>query len=605
MPGRARRDTPPSRRLFRWRRLRRSHTRARYRASRERLPRSRGRKSCAGGPAPARAALLASRLAAALAGAALGGRLIPFLARRRLARTTWLGLVGCAALTSAARFRLRVGECVLAGHWKIRNRFLYDWLRRRAMGLDDANRKQVGGNDSDARAHRSASAPPRWWGAARTHARRDGRYGLGYGLRRLAGRELFADRSRRGSGRDLVVVAAAAKIDNVGVVSVLKDADEIPLAQALAVATQQLARCFARLTGANRGGTVGADRASYQVERFLAPETESAGSDLVAFCWRFGAWRFVTRGSGCLSRHRRSSCRSRLRAMSPSLAVASPAASSATTGTLYRLSFFSRWLPQRVSLDSLLTRRQTGRRDARSIDLELTILEFRQGQQTAMCRFRYEPRELGHADVLLVERGVDRLHYLLEAIGAHHVAVPLHAIDRFGDELPRIFLDDFFLARLHEAGEGVVAVVLVAVLDKQVARRFADADADDVLPVFLELDDEAREIRIAGQQDEGADFRSGENQLQSVDGEANVGGIFLRGPVCWREDQIDRRFRERHDVLRISPPVGVRALHGHFAFDDVGGEEVFQLRLEIGANAHRDVVEVDEQGGVWRVVGAC
>ena len=40
---------------------------------------------------------------------------------------------------------------------------------------------------------------------------------------------------------------------------------------------------------------------------------------------------------------------------------------------------------------------------------------------------------------------------------------------------------------LHEAGERVVAVVLVAVHDEQVARALADADADHVLAVLLEL----------------------------------------------------------------------------------------------------------------------
>ena len=59
--------------------------------------------------------------------------------------------------------------------------------------------------------------------------------------------------------------------------------------------------------------------------------------------------------------------------------------------------------------------------------------------------------------------GVDVLHDLLEAVGAHDVAVLDHAIDGFDDELPRIPLHDFFLALLHEAGERVVAVVLVAV----------------------------------------------------------------------------------------------------------------------------------------------
>src|SRR4029079_17593667 len=99
---------------------------------------------------------------------------------------------------------------------------------------------------------------------------------------------------------------------------------------------------------------------------------------------------------------------------------------------------------------------------------------------------------------------------------------------------------------------GVVAVILVAVLNEQIARRFANTDADDVLAVLFELDDKTREIRITGQQNEGADFRSRKNELEGVDGEANICGVLLRRAVGWGEDQVDRRFRQGHDVLRIS-----------------------------------------------------
>src|SRR4051812_44138409 len=65
------------------------------------------------------------------------------------------------------------------------------------------------------------------------------------------------------------------------------------------------------------------------------------------------------------------------------------------------------------------------------VHLELTILELRDGDQPLVRGFLNEARELGHAEVLLVECRVDLLHDLLEAIGAHHVAVLLHATDGF------------------------------------------------------------------------------------------------------------------------------------------------------------------------------
>ena len=176
--------------------------------------------------------------------------------------------------------------------------------------------------------------------------------------------------------------------------------------------------------------------------------------------------------------------------------------------------------------DSRARRRR--RRALRNTYLELPVLELRHRQQAALVRLLNEARELRHAEVFLVEARIDILHDLLESIGAHDVAVPLHARHRFADELPRIeFASGLLLARFHETGEGVVAVVLVAILNEQIARRLANTDADNVLAVFFELDDKAREIRIAREKNEGSDLRASEYELEGVDGEANVGRVFL------------------------------------------------------------------------------
>src|SRR5207248_10735612 len=120
------------------------------------------------------------------------------------------------------------------------------------------------------------------------------------------------------------------------------------------------------------------------------------------------------------------------------------------------------------------------------------------------------------------------LHDLLETIGAHDIAVALHPRHRLTHELPRIELASrLLLGRFDEASESIVAVVLVAVLDEQIARRFANADADDVLAVFLQLDDEAREIRIARKKDEGSNLRASEDELERVDGKSNVGCVLF------------------------------------------------------------------------------
>ena len=90
-----------------------------------------------------------------------------------------------------------------------------------------------------------------------------------------------------------------------------------------------------------------------------------------------------------------------------------------------------------------------------------------------------------------------------------------------------------------------------------------------------------------------------------VDGEADVGRVLLAGAEGRREDQVDRRLGERDDVLRIAAPVGVGALDGDLALDDVAVEEGPELLGQVRADAQRDVVEVDQQGGVrgvhWRL----
>ena len=81
--------------------------------------------------------------------------------------------------------------------------------------------------------------------------------------------------------------------------------------------------------------------------------------------------------------------------------------------------------------------------------------------------------------------------------------------------------------------------------------------------------------------------------------------FFLLRAVGRREDQVDRRLGERDDVLRVAAPVGVGALDRDLALDDVAVEEGPELLRRGRADAQRDVVEVDEEGGVrgvhWRL----
>jgi len=388
-------------------------------------------------------------------------------------------------------------------------------------------------------------------------------------------------------------------------VRILEDPREVPLGERLAVPGEERTGLRAHTLGGH--GRITArhrrDRTPHEVERLVARQAQPLGADgrIDDRGLRGGLRR--PRGGRCIRRRglgRRGLPR-RLRCLTGPLAIAvTPATTAAAAPTTTpTLTLFSR-LARGGTLSAL--RRSRARLRRRRPDLELPVLELHHVEEPLLGRLEAEARELRHPEVLLVERRVDLDHHLLQAVGAHHVAVALHPPNGLGDELPRIpLLLLRLVTRLHETGERVVGVVLVAVLDEEIARRLPDADADDVLPVLLELEHERREVGVAGEQDEGPDLRTREDELHRIDGKPDVSRVLLRAAVGRCEDEVDRRLGERNDVLRVTAPVGVGALHGHLARDDGAAEEVAELRLQIGADPHRDVVEVDEERRVGRV----
>src|SRR5206468_2060150 len=69
-------------------------------------------------------------------------------------------------------------------------------------------------------------------------------------------------------------------------------------------------------------------------------------------------------------------------------------------------------------------------------DLVLAVVELGEMDQALVGRFDHELREAREPDVLLVERRVDLLHHLLQAVGAHHVVVRRHLFHRLDHQLP-------------------------------------------------------------------------------------------------------------------------------------------------------------------------
>src|SRR6266487_3298999 len=236
--------------------------------------------------------LLAAGFAAALASGTPGCGLFAFFVRcrGRLARAARLAptfLARRALPSGGARFQIAVGERVLASKRKVRNGLRRYGFRRGSRCLDDTDGKQIRGQNANACTDRPASTPAGKAPATSTHADRSRRRRWRNSFRRFDRRELVADWSRRCGGSDFIIGASPTEIDEIGIVSVLQNAREVAVAQALAVASEQLARNNASLAGANRCASIRADSATNEVKRFFAPKAEAAGTDLVTsrrFC---------------------------------------------------------------------------------------------------------------------------------------------------------------------------------------------------------------------------------------------------------------------------------------------------------------------------------
>src|SRR5437773_8338717 len=148
----------------------------------------------------------------------------------------------------------------------------------------------------------------------------------------------------------------------------------------------------------------------------------------------------------------------------------------------------------------LFAHRGERRRRRRALDLRaegdfvLPVVESGQRDKSTTGGFDHELAEPREPGILLVEVRVDLLHHLLQAVRAHDVVVRRHLFDRLDDQLPRVALHVLDVARLGEAGQLVVRVVLIAILDEEIAGRLADTHADHVLAVLFELQHERREI---------------------------------------------------------------------------------------------------------------
>ena len=135
----------------------------------------------------------------------------------------------------------------------------------------------MGREYTNPRSDRATTTTASGWRAARPHSGWGGRCRRSRELRRLCFGKLLGDRRRWSGRRYIVIFAATAEVDDVVVVSVLKNAQEVSFAQAFTVASEELARRRANLTRARGSVTNGSTN---EIERVLTSEPEPTGSDL-------------------------------------------------------------------------------------------------------------------------------------------------------------------------------------------------------------------------------------------------------------------------------------------------------------------------------------
>src|SRR5579863_8035629 len=205
------------------------------------------------------------------------------------------------------------------------------------------------------------------------------------------------------------------------------------------------------------------------------------------------------------------------------------------------------------------------------------------------------------AVVALVERALLALHALLNHRAPEHVLVlahqRLHRLHHQAEGLRGLLAETVELRALRRVAPDVLVIdELVAVVDQQVGRGVLDADADDVLVVFLELRDQRREIAVAGKDHEGVEMLLGVGHVHGVDHHLDVGAVLARIELLRDVDELDRRFMERPLVVAVALPVGVGLLDDDLALleqplEDQTDVELADLRV---ADAQGDVLEITE-----------
>src|SRR5688500_3019208 len=136
----------------------------------------------------------------------------------------------------------------------------------------------------------------------------------------------------------------------------------------------------------------------------------------------------------------------------------------------------------------------------------------------------------------------------------------------------------------------------MTILQHDVAGELPAADDKHFLVVLLQLLEQADEITVAADDDEGVDVRMREGHLERIEGQVDVGPVLVAARREVALHHLDGVLREQPAVVTGALPVAVGGLRHDLAalLERLEDKACIELCVEGVLDADLDVVEIDE-----------
>ena len=210
------------------------------------------------------------------------------------------------------------------------------------------------------------------------------------------------------------------------------------------------------------------------------------------------------------------------------------------------------------------------------------VVALVQGDQTGARRSIEKLLELIATESALGKNWVELQHHLLDRARAHVHAALFQRVDGATQKMKRAFERCRIFRRANAFRQEVfVGNVLVAVAAHQIGGELVARDDDDVFAQELQAFDERQKVAVAGNEAKGVDVSVRGGDVEAVDDDTNVGGIFDERPECGRFDQLDALFHQLAAMAVMAIPVAVSASHDDDAARTQGVDDEFDVESRV------------------------